>query len=96
LEVSRSTFYYRPKEEKEDPDVPILAAILAVMHKKPCYGYRKVARELATMGVTRKQVRRIMHIAGLRAIYPGKQLSKPSKGFKKYPYLLRGKTIWSL
>jgi putative transposase len=92
--VSRSTFYYRPKEEKEDPDVSILTAILAVMHKKPFYGYRKVARKLAAMEVTRRQVRRIMHIAGLRAIYPGKQLSKPSKGFKKYPYLLRGKTIW--
>jgi len=34
------------------------------------------------------------NVASLRAIYPGKQRSKPSKGFKKYPYLLRGKTIW--
>lgn len=94
LGVSRSVFYYRPKEEKEDPDLAILTAILAVMHEKPFYGYRKIARALAAMGVTRKQVRRIMHTAGLRAIYPGKQLSKPSKGCKKYPYLLRGKTIW--
>lgn len=46
------------------------------------------------MGVTRRQVCRIIHIAVLRAIYPGKQLSKPSKGFKKYTYLLRDKTIW--
>jgi putative transposase len=42
LGVSRSTFYYRPKEEKEEPDVPILTAILAMMHKKPFYAYRKV------------------------------------------------------
>jgi transposase InsO family protein len=35
-----------------------------------------------------------MRKAGLRAIYPGLQLSKPAKGSKKYPYLLRGKMIW--
>jgi len=37
---------------------------------------------------------RIMKQAGLRAIYPGLQLSKPSKGSKKYPYLLKGMPIW--
>ncbi len=35
-----------------------------------------------------------MKKAGLRAIYPGLQLSKPSKGSKKYPYLLKGINIW--
>lgn len=60
----------------------------------PFYGYRKVAVALKHMGVTRKQVRRIMKKAGLRAIYPGKRLSIPSKMHKKYPYLLRDKDIW--
>jgi len=46
------------------------------------------------MGVTRKQVRRIMKRAGLRAIYAGKRTSMPSKHHRKYPYLLRGKNIW--
>ena len=46
------------------------------------------------MGVTRKQVRRIMKRAGLRALYPGKRTSSPSKRNKKYPYLLRRKAIW--
>ncbi|MFV1976583.1 MAG: IS3 family transposase, partial [Candidatus Scalindua sp.] len=32
--------------------------------------------------------------AGLRAIFPGKCLSKPSKLHKKYPYLLKGMKIW--
>ena len=45
------------------------------------------------MGVTRKQVRRIMQRAGLRALYPGKRTSIPSKQHKKYPYLLRKKAI---
>ncbi len=35
-----------------------------------------------------------MKKAGLRAIYPGLQLSKPAKGSKKYPYLLKGMHIW--
>jgi putative transposase len=46
------------------------------------------------MGVTRKQVRRIMTRAGLRAIYAGKRTSMPAKHHRKYPYLLRGKNIW--
>ncbi len=94
LGISRSSYYYQPKEMLEDPDFAILVVILEVLKEKPFYGYRKIAREIAYMGVTRKQVRRIMRKAGLRAIYPGLQLSKPAKGSKKYPYLLRGKTIW--
>lgn len=35
-----------------------------------------------------------MKKAGLRAIYPGLQLLRPTKGSKKYPYLLRGLNIW--
>jgi len=46
------------------------------------------------MGVTRKQVRRIMHKAGLRAIYPKKRTSIRAKGHKKYPYLLKNMAIW--
>jgi len=46
------------------------------------------------MGVSRKQVRRIMKKAGLRALYPGKRTSTPAKHHRKYPYLLRGKSIW--
>ena len=34
-----------------------------------------------------------MHQFGLRAVFPGPRLSKPGKGHKKYPYLLRGKVI---
>ena len=45
------------------------------------------------LGVTRKQIRRIMRRAGLRAIYPGRRTSIPAKYHKKYPYLLRGKVI---
>ena len=35
-----------------------------------------------------------MKRAGLKAIFPGKNLSKPSKQHAKYPYALRDKKIW--
>jgi putative transposase len=94
LGISRSSYYYQPQEVPEDPDLIVLEAILQVLQEKPFYGYRRIARELTYLGITRKQVRRIMKKAGLRAIYPGLQLPKPFKGSKKYPYLLRGMNIW--
>ena len=45
------------------------------------------------MDITRKQVRRLMRKAGLKSIYPKKNLSKPHKAHKKYPYLLKNKKI---
>ncbi len=94
LGIQRSSYYYQPKEVAEDTDLAVLEAILEVLKEKPFYGYRRMARELDYLGVTRKQIRRIMKKAGLRAIYPGLQLSKPAKGSKKYPYLLKGMHIW--
>ncbi len=94
LGIRRSSYYYQPKEVSEDPDLAVLEAILEVLKEKPFYGYRRMARELDYLSVTRKHVRRIMKKAGLRAIYPGLQLSKPAKGSKKYPYLLKGMNIW--
>lgn len=69
--------------------------ILEHLETKPFYGYRKIARALQNNmeDVTRKQVRRIMRKMGLRAIYPKKNLSKPGRGHKIYPYLLRNKVI---
>ena len=92
--VSRSAYYYKPGQTDDEREIAILKAILDVLGIRPFYGYRKVARQLADMGVTRKQVRRIMKRAGLRAIYPGRRTSMPSKHHRKYPYLLRGKNIW--
>lgn len=80
-------------EKEEDPDLVVVLAILEELREHPFYGYRKIALAVAFLGVTRKQVRRIMRKAGLRAIYPGKRLSLPNKAHPKYPYLLKGKDI---
>jgi putative transposase len=94
LGISRSAYYYKPELAVDDKDLAILKAIMEELKLHPFYGYRKIAVALESMGVTRKQVRLIMKKAGLRAIYPGKRLSIPSKLHDKYPYLLRGKDIW--
>jgi len=57
----------------------------------PFYGYRKIFKALndKELPVTEKQIRRLMKEMGLQAIYPKPKLSKPGKGHKIYPYLLR-------
>jgi putative transposase len=73
----------------------VLKHIREVLEDIPFYGYRKVAREIQArrIPVTEKQVRRIMTKAGLRAIFPGRNLSKARQEHIKYPYLLSGKVI---
>jgi putative transposase len=75
-------------------DLPILKAILDELQQHPFYGYRKITRAMVDLGVTEKQIRRIMKKAGLRALFPGKRTSIAAKNHKKYPYLLRGKSVW--
>lgn len=94
LGISRSAYYYKPDIQPDDRDLLLLGTIVDELVIHPFYGYRKIAWALRDLEVTRKQIRRIMKRAGLRAIYPGKNLSKPKKGHKKYPYLLKNKLLW--
>lgn len=93
LGISRSAYYYKPVSTVDEKEIKILKSIMEVLKHYPFYGYRKIAVELKDMGVTKKQIRLIMKKAGLRAVYPGKRLSIPSKLHEKYPYLLRDKEI---
>ena len=94
LSISRAAYYYKPGSSDDEREVAILASILEELKERPFYGYRKIWRAIKDQDVTLKQVRRIMQKAGLRAIFAGKRTSIPAKGNKKYPYLLRGKSIW--
>lgn len=94
LGISRSAYYYKPDLNPYQQEIKILEAIVEELKAHPFYGYRKIAIALSDLGITRKQVRRIMRKFGLRAIYPRRNLSKPVKSHKKYPYLLRNKVIW--
>ncbi|MBN1182296.1 MAG: IS3 family transposase [Bacteroidales bacterium] len=95
LGISRSS-YYKPHNTNEDWEIEMLKAILEELTRSPFYGYRKITKAMQkerNIEITRKQVRRLMKKAGLRAIYPKKNLSKPRKEHKKYPYLLKNKRI---
>jgi putative transposase len=61
----------------------------------PFYGVLKMTDLLKRQGekVNPKRVRRLMRKMGLEAIYPKPNLSRPQDNVRKYPYLLRGKTI---
>lgn len=70
--------------------------IVTVLGEYPFFGYRKVAKDLREFygrTETNKQIRRMMHRAGLKAIWQG-TTTIPNPEHPKYPYLLRGKRIW--
>ena len=94
LDISRTAYYYRPHEINDDRDLTVLLAIMDELPGQPFYRYRKIALAAAFLGVTRKQVRRIIKRTGLRSIYPGKRLSQPDLKHQKYPYLLKDKAVW--
>ena len=95
LGISRSSYYYKTLKGSEEKDLEDLILILEVLQNIPFYGYRKVSRQLIDKNphLTRKRVRRLMKRFGLRAIYPGPNLSKRRKNHKIFPYLLRNKVI---
>lgn len=93
LGINPSVAYYKSKADLKK-DIQKIMWVKEEYLKNPFYGYRKIGRALKKKGLTVKQVRRIMNMIGLYAIHPKKNLSKPSKGHKKYPYLLRNKKIF--
>ncbi len=90
LAVPRSTAYYQDKPVSDD-DLRVMRLIDEIHLRLPFYGSRRVGDELETLGerVNRKRVQRLMRLMGLQALYPRARTSRPGKGHKVYPYLLR-------
>lgn len=90
VQVSRSSIYYRPVSVSEEDD-QLMRVIDEIHLKRPFLGSRRIRDELIDQGhqVNRKKVRRLMQKMGIRAIYPRPSTSRPSKGHRIYPYLLR-------
>lgn len=91
LGLSKAAYYYRAI------DVSVLnLALMRLIDEQytrtPFYGVPKMTEWLRQQGykVNPKRVRRLMRLMGLEAVYPKPWLSKPTKGNKKYPYLLKG------
>jgi putative transposase len=94
VEISRSSFYYRPKGES-DENLELMRRIDEQFLETPWYGSRQMARHLRRQGysVCRKRIRRLMRQMGLVAIYQAPRTSRPHPDHQVYPYLLRGLSI---
>lgn len=95
LGVARSSVYYAPKApsvEEIELEERIKKRIDYWHTKSPCSGVRKLRKLLRDhdgIKAGRKLIRRYMDEMGIYAIYPKPNLSKPGKGHRKFPYLLR-------
>jgi len=94
LGLNRSGVYYVP--------CPVDARSLLIQRRIdeiytacPFYGIRKITAQLRVEGwlVNHKAIARHMQMMGLRAIYPGPNLSQRAQQHVIYPYLLRGLDI---
>jgi putative transposase len=94
LNLNRSTVYYPPRPVSDD-DLRLMRRIDEMYLQRPFYGSRRIRDWLQDEGITanRKRVQRLMRQMGLVAIYPKARTSKPGKGHKIYPYLLRNLSI---
>ena len=95
LDLSRSSYYYAPKGESA-LNLELMR-LMDLEFTEHCFqgvlGMRDFLRLQKGYWVNEKRIRRLMRIMGLEAVAPKPDLSKPAKGHKVYPYLLRGLTV---
>ncbi len=94
LYLNRSTVYYQPKPVS-GVDLMLMRRMDEMHLQRPFYGSRRLRDWLQDEGhdINRKRVQRLMRRMGIMALYPKTHISRPGKGHKIYPYLLRGLTI---
>jgi putative transposase len=94
LRISRSSFYYQPKEASSET-LSIMNRMDELFMAYPFYGSRQMMVSLQREGISigRHRVRRLMRIMGLQAIYRKPRTSDPHPEHKIYPYLLRNVAI---
>lgn len=93
LEVPRSS-YYSQGAQQIDPETvneELMKAIDKIYLEEPTFGKRRMQDALEKEGyqIGVEKVRSLMSQMGIEPIYPKPRLSKPGKGHKHYPYLLR-------
>jgi putative transposase len=91
LSISRSSFYYTPKGET-DQNLSLMRQIDEQFLETPFFLVRQMTWHLRNERhlVNEKRIRRLMRLMGLMPIYQKPNTSKPGRGHKTYPYLLRG------
>ena len=90
LSISRSSFYYQQKGETA-LNLMLMRKIDEQFLETPFFGVRQMTWHLQNEGhkINEKRIRRLMRLMGLMPIYQKPNTSKPAKGHKIYPYLLR-------
>lgn len=93
--LSRSSYYYEPKEMESVENLELMRWIDRLYLKRPFYGSPRMTDWLRDLGWTvgENRVARLMRLMGLQAVVPGPHTSKPAPEHKVYPYLLRDLTI---
>jgi len=101
LGINRTSFYYEPSKVSEEAILQEdhIKHRLDFWHTQYCWmGSRRLLQKLRQddkiANVGRKLIRRYMQEMGIFTVYPKPSLSKPGKGHKKFPYLLRNMNIW--
>ena len=91
LSICRSSFYYTPKGESA-MNLALMRQIDEQFLETPFFGVRQMTWHLKNEShrVNEKRIRRLMRLMGLMPIYQKPNTSKPAKGHKIWPYLLRG------
>jgi putative transposase len=94
LDLARSTLYYEPATESAE-NLQLMRLLDEQYLRMPFYGSRRMAAWLQVEGhdVNRKRVQRLMRIMGLEGLTPRRSTSRPAKGHRVFPYLLRGVEI---
>ncbi|QAA32592.1 IS3 family transposase [Clostridium manihotivorum] len=94
LDVNRTSAYYKSKSPSET-ELAIKDSIDRMHTDNPSWGSRQISKQLQRQGfdIGRLKTRRYMQDMDIHAIYPKPNLSKPAKGHKIYPYLLRNVDI---
>jgi len=93
LSLNRSSLYYTKRPENA-LNLELMRLIDEIYTEMPFYGILRMTEELRQnrgyplIGI--KQVRRLMRLMGLEALYPKPRTSIPNKEHSVYPYLLKG------
>mgnify|MGYP000471755845 CR=1 FL=1 len=93
LSISRTSIYYTPQTSPRNK--LLMDRIDQLFTEDPSRGTRRLCAALCkqfALHVGRSKVRHLMKRMGLHAIFQAVNTSKPGKGHKIYPYLLRG--LW--
>jgi len=91
LQIHRSGLYYKPVGES-DFNLKLMRMIDEQHMLRPWYGVPRMTDWLRLdkgLTVNHKRIERLYRLLGIQAIGPKPNTSKPGKGHKIYPYLLR-------